>query len=65
MVLPEAPLVLAGTQAIGGVADAARWTAAKVSQQRIMRAQEGLIAVPDKADPGREGSPGDTFVARR
>ena len=56
MVLPDAPFVLTGKQAIEAVADTPRWSKVVMSDRQIMRPQEGLIVIAYKANAAREGS---------
>lgn len=58
MVLPQHSFVLTGAQAIEAVADTRRWTGVTFSEQRIMRPQDGLIAIAYKAEASRAGSQG-------
>lgn len=61
MVLPEPPFVFAGRQAIEAVAHTPRWSNVEFSEHRVMRPQEGLIAIAYKASATREGA--DGYVA--
>jgi len=49
MVLPAAPFVLTGKQAIEAVSETPRWSKVALSERQIMRPQEGLIVVAYKA----------------
>ena len=55
MVLPELPFVFAGERAIEAVAGTPRWSNVVFSEKRIMRPQEGLIAIAYKAEASRRG----------
>lgn len=58
MVVPTAPFVLQGQDAIEAVADTPRWDAIEIAQGRIVRPQEGLIVIAYKATATRGGGPG-------
>ncbi len=45
MVVPTAPYVLSGQEAIEAVVHTPRWTSVTMSEQRVSRPQEGLIVV--------------------
>ena len=49
MVLPAAPFVMTGGQAIEAVSKTPRWSKIDLSERKIMRPQEGLIVVAYKA----------------
>lgn len=49
MVLPAAPFVMTGGQAIEAVSKTPRWSKIDLSERQIMRPQEGLIVVAYKA----------------
>ena len=55
MVLPMAPFVLTGQQAIKAVADTPRWSNVVLTEKQIIRPQEGLIVIAYKAQAEREG----------
>jgi len=54
MVLPAAPFVMTGRQAIDAVSDTPRWSKVALSERQIMRPQEGLIVVAYKAVAARD-----------
>ena len=56
MVLPEQPFVFTGAEAIAAVADTPRWSQVGFSEQRVMRPQDGLIAIAYKAEASRNGA---------
>ena len=58
MVLPQPPFVLGGEQAIAAVSDTPRWTSVAFSEKRIVRPQEGLIAIAYLAEAQRDGATG-------
>lgn len=55
MVVPAAPFVLSGEQAIAAVADTPRWETVAFSQQQVKRPQEGLIVIAYQADAEKPG----------
>ena len=55
MVLPAAPFLLGGQQAVDAVASTPRWAKAELSERRVSRPQEGLIVIAYKANAEREG----------
>lgn len=58
MVLPAAPFVLTGRQAIKAVSETPRWSKVALSEQQIMRPQEGLIVVAYKAVASKDQGSG-------
>ncbi|MEO0673120.1 MAG: nuclear transport factor 2 family protein [Pseudomonadota bacterium] len=63
MVLPEAPYVLTGTEAIEAVAETPRWSDVSLQDLRISRPEEGLIVLAYTAVTERD-SGGGAFRAR-
>ena len=61
MVVPQPPFVLESEAAVAAVSDTPRWDAVTFSEGRIVRPQEGLIAIAYKAEARREGA--DGYVA--
>ena len=57
MVLPTPPFVFTGEEAIAAVADTPRWSKVVLSERRVVRPQEGVIAIAYKVEAMREGSP--------
>ena len=55
MVLPAAPFVMSGQQAVDAVAGTPRWSKAELSDRQVSRPQEGLIVVAYKANAERDG----------
>jgi len=55
MVLPTAPFVLSGQDAIAAVSDTPRWTKVTFSDRKVVRPEEGLIVIAYKADAARDG----------
>ena len=55
MVLPSAPFIMGGQQAVEVVARTPRWSTAELSDRRVSRPQEGLIVIAYKANAEREG----------
>jgi hypothetical protein len=56
MVLPAAPFVMTGRQAIEAVSGTPRWSNVALSERQIMRPQEGLIVVAYKAVAAKDQS---------
>ena len=56
MVLPTAPFVFSGDQAIAAVADTPRWSDVKLSDLKISRPQDGLIVVAYEAKANGAGN---------
>jgi hypothetical protein len=61
MVLPEPPFVMAGQQAIDAVSDTPTWAKVALSEQQIVRPQEGMIVVAYRAKA--EGGDGKAYDA--
>jgi Domain of unknown function (DUF4440) len=54
MVVPAEPFVLSRAQAIDAVSNTPRWSNVDLSQQQIMRPQEGLIVIAYKVEARRD-----------
>lgn len=61
MVLPAHPFIFSGAEAIEAVAHTPRWTELKIENGRIVRPQEGLIAIAYTAHAAKES--GEKFTA--
>lgn len=58
LVVPAPPFILRGEDAAEAMAQTPRWETVEISEQQIMRPQEGLIVVAYKAEAKRaEGEP--------
>ena len=55
MVLPSAPFIATGTQAAAAVSDTPRWHKVLLTDQQVIRPQEGLIVIAYKAQAERDG----------
>ena len=53
MVVPAAPFVLGGEDAVASVQDTPRWTTVEITDRQVARPQEGLIVVAYKAEASR------------
>lgn len=56
MVLPAAPFIATGQQAVDAVAGTPRWSKVDLSERQVARPQEGLIVIAYKAVAEREGT---------
>jgi hypothetical protein len=61
MVVPAEPFVLSRRQAIEVVSNTPRWATAELSQQQVMRPQEGIIVVAYKVLARKAG--GENYEA--
>ncbi|MEO1719137.1 MAG: DUF4440 domain-containing protein [Pseudomonadota bacterium] len=57
MVVPEAPFILSGRDAIEAVADTPRWADVTLEDLTISRPEEGLIVIAYLADASKHGRP--------
>ena len=55
MVLPAAPFIVTGQQAVDAVSSTPSWTKAELSERQVARPQEGLIVIAYKAVAERDG----------
>ena len=58
MVLPRAPFVFAGEEAVDAVAATPTWDRAELTDRTVRRPQEGLIVVGYRVRAEKEGSAG-------
>lgn len=58
MVLPTAPFILGGTEAVDAVSDTPRWSRVQFSQQRSAQASDALISIAYHAHAERDGADG-------
>ena len=55
MVLPAAPFIVGGQDAVNAVSNTPRWDKAELSERQVSRPQEGLIVIAYKANAERQG----------
>src|SRR5687768_14956208 len=55
MVVPRAPFILTGAEAIAAVSGTPRWTTVELSAQKVARPEEGLIVVAYSVSASMQG----------